>query len=133
MGTPSGPLHARRADAAQAYGGRHSRPDPDPLEMSPLSWLLIGIGLLLVAAVIVAIALPGWIKYTVLDERAVQQGVARILTDSGYTVGPVSCPAGQPVEVGHRFSCRASTDGAPRDVVITVRTAGGEYEVSAPR
>lgn len=108
--------------------GAHSSEDE-----SPLPWLLLGLTSLAVAAVIAAIALPGWVRYTVFDDQAVQQGVAQVLTDGGYTVGPVSCPAGQPVEVGHRFSCRVNIDGAARDVNVTVRTPGGEYEVGAPR
>lgn len=133
MGTPYAPQHARRGYPPDTHRGRHSRPDPAPSAGSPLSWLFTGIGTLLLAAVILAVAVPGWFLSTVFDEWAVQQGVARVLTDSGYSVGAVSCPGGQPVEVGHRFSCRASIDGGQRDVTITVRTAGGEYEISAPR
>lgn len=107
--------------------GAHSQADE-----SRLPWLLLGLTSLGVAAVIAGIALPGWIRFTEFDERAVQQGVVQVLSDNGYPVGPVSCPAGQPVEVGHRFRCRASIGGAARDVTVTVRTAGGEYAVGAP-
>lgn len=132
MSTPYGPLHARRAYAPQTSRGRHSRPDPEPGAGSPLPWL-VGIGSLLLTAMILAIAVPGQFLPTQFDDVAVQRGVARVLTDSGYSVGRVSCPTGQPVDVGHRFSCRASIDGDQRHVTITVRTSGGEYGVGAPR
>lgn len=123
------PAQDRRPYRPRSQRGRHSRPEQD----SPLPWLLVGFGSLLAVALIVGIALPGWLHYTVLEERAVQQGVARVLTNSGYTVGHVSCPEDQPVEVGHRFSCRATVDGEHREVPIAVRTPGGEYEVGEPR
>lgn len=132
MATPYRPLHARHAYSPQPHQGRHSRPDTDPGAGSPLPWL-VGIGSLLLTALILVIAVPGQFVSIEFDEWAIQRGVARVLTDSGYSVGPVSCPAGQPVEVGHRFSCQASIDGNQRDVTITVRTPGGEYEVGAPR
>lgn len=135
MGTPYGPQHARRAgraDPPQTSRGRHSRPDTDPAAGSPLPWW-VGIGTLLLTAVMVAVTVPNSFLSTELDELAVQRGVARVLTDSGYSVGLVLCPAEQPVAVGHRFSCRAGIDGYLRDVTITVRTSGGEYEVGVPR
>ncbi len=131
MGTPYGPQHARRVDP-QTSRGRHSRPDTDPGAGSPLPWL-VGIGTLLLTVVMVAVAVPNSLLSTEFDESAVQRGVARVLTDSGYSVGLVLCPAEQPVAVGHRFSCRAGIDGYLRDVTITVRTSGGEYEVGVPR
>ncbi len=133
MSTPYGSLSARRAYPPQTYRGRHSRPDPGLDPGSALPWLLTGLGALLLATVILAIAVPGLFVHTEFDELALQRGVAQVLTDNGYSVGPVSCPAAQPVEVGHRFSCRASIDGEQREVTITVRTSGGEYEVAAPR
>lgn len=130
MSTPSGPL---RPYPAQHRRGRHSRDDAGRGPDSPLPWLFTAVGALAMAAVILAVAFPGWYLSSVLDRWAVQRGVAAVLTDSGYRVGAVSCPAGQPVEVGHRFSCTASIDGVQRDVTVTVRTAGGEYAVAAPR
>ncbi|MPZ65386.1 MAG: DUF4333 domain-containing protein [Pseudonocardiaceae bacterium] len=132
MGTPYGPKHAMRGYPPQTYRGRHSRPDTDPAAGSPLPWL-VGIGTLLLTVVLLAVAVPNSLLSTEFDELAVQRGVAQVLTDSGYIVVLVSCPAGQPVEVGHSFDCRASIDGQQRDVTITVRTSGGEYEVGAPR
>lgn len=99
---------------------------------SRLLALIVGIGVLLAAAAIVGIALPGWIRHTVFDQQAVQQGVTTVLTDSGHGVEQVWCPADQPVEVGHRFSCRATVDGEQREVTIRVLTEGGEYEVGVP-
>lgn len=104
-----------------------------PDRESRLLSMVVGIGALLAAAAIVGITLPGWIRHTVFDQQAVQQGVATVLTDGGYTVGQVRCPAEQPVEVGNRFSCRAAVDGEQREVTVTVLTEGGEYEVSVPR
>ncbi len=100
---------------------------------SRLLTVVVGFGALLVAAAIVGITLPGWMHHTVFDQRAVQQGVAAVLTDGGYAVGQVWCPAEQPVEVGQHFGCRAIVDGEQHEVTITVLTEGGGYEVSVPR
>jgi hypothetical protein len=109
--------------------GRHDDPDRE----SSLPAVVLGVGGLLAAVVIVGVAFPGWSRSTVLDQQAVQQGVTTVLSNGGYDVGQVSCPPDQPVEVGHRFSCRATVDGQQREVTITVLTGAGEYEISVPR
>lgn len=133
MSTSSGAQHAYPPQPQRGRHGRHGRHASGRGPGSPLPWLFTAVGALAMAAVILAVAFPGWYLSSVLDKWAVQRGVAGVLTDTGYRVGAVSCPAAQPVEVGHRFSCTASIDGVQRDVLVTVRTEGGEYAVAAPR
>ncbi|MQA13550.1 MAG: DUF4333 domain-containing protein [Pseudonocardiaceae bacterium] len=109
-------------------GPRHRQQEP----LSPLPWLLAGLALLVAAVLALGLVNRGWFRITVFDETAVQQGVQRVLTGSGYAVGSVSCPTDQPVEAGRSFTCRATVDGDLREVRITVRTDGGVYEVAAP-
>jgi hypothetical protein len=65
----------------------------------------------------------------------VQNGVRQILTENygQQNVSSVSCPADQEVRAGRTFTCTAVVDGQERQVTITVKTDGGEYEVSEPK
>ncbi|MFN2497220.1 MAG: DUF4333 domain-containing protein [Pseudonocardiaceae bacterium] len=102
---------------------------------SALPWVLSGLGGVIVLGVtlVLGFVVPGFFTTTVFDQKAVQGGVQRILTEEyGQHVEAVSCPAGQEVQVGSRFTCQATIDGEPRQVTITVRTEGGEYEVARP-
>lgn len=105
-----------------------------PQDRSATPWMLIGLGGVALALIIfLGFVQPGFFTTTVFDQNAVQEGVRRILTDEyGQNAQQVSCPTGQKVEAGARFTCQATIDGAQRDVTITVKTDAGEYEVARP-
>ncbi|WP_083884096.1 DUF4333 domain-containing protein [Nocardia higoensis] len=69
-----------------------------------------------------------------LDQTAVQSGVVTVLTDSyGLTgVSDASCPSGQAVVVGLRFTCSVTVSGDPMSVSVTITSTDGVYEVSRP-
>ncbi|WP_280504608.1 DUF4333 domain-containing protein [Nocardia farcinica] len=69
-----------------------------------------------------------------LDQASVQDGVVTVLTGSyGLTeVADASCPAGQPVVTGVRFTCSVTVSGQPMSVSVTVTSDDGVYEVSRP-
>jgi len=94
------------------------------------------IGLLLIAGGVVAVlAFTGRLGKTTFDNNAVQGGVRKILTDN-YGIDKlsnVSCPAGQEVKVGKTFDCTVTIDNQQRTVTITVKSGGGDYEVSQPK
>lgn len=71
----------------------------------------------------------------VFDNAALEDGVRQVLTQS-YSiagVGEVRCPSGQAVQLGISFDCEVTVGGAPKTVTLTVQTADGTYEVSAPK
>lgn len=101
-----------------------------------MPWILLGIGLLVIAGgVVAALVLTGALGKTTFDNSAVQRGVQQILTDSyGIDkVSNVSCPAGQEVKVGKTFDCSVTIDNQQRAVTITVKSDKGDYEVSQPK
>lgn len=69
-----------------------------------------------------------------LDPVAVQSGVQSILTESyGFEdVSEATCPAGQEIVVGSRFTCSVTVGGDPMSVSVTITSADGVYEVSRP-
>lgn len=72
------------------------------------------------------------------DGTKVADGVTKILTAAppgGYGatgVSRVRCPAAQPVIADSTFTCTATIDGAQKSIMITVKDAGGKYEVGVP-
>ena len=116
------------ATAWQQPGGT-----PPPRGKSKLPWILGGVGLVVVLAVVgmIAATLFGG---KVLDTASTQAGVAKVLTESygAGQVGDVQCPSDQKVEVGHRFTCAVTVDGQFREVTVTVTAADGTYEVGRP-
>jgi hypothetical protein len=68
----------------------------------------------------------------VLDARAVQQGVTKILKERyNEDASDVRCPADQEVKTGTKFTCDLKVAGEPRKVTVTVRSEDrAEYEVS---
>jgi hypothetical protein len=94
--------------------------------------------LLLLALVVVALLAflvgPRFARYDVLDARAVEQGVSRVLADDWRrTATDVRCPDDQRVRPGTTFSCTATVDGRPQQVPVTVTDDAGTYEVGQPR
>jgi hypothetical protein len=92
------------------------------------------IAFVVVALLVLGFVTPGWFVTRVFDATAVQNGVARVLTDD-YAVGAVAdvrCPADVQVEAGATFSCDATIDGDPVTVPITVTDDDGGYQVGRP-
>jgi Domain of unknown function (DUF4333) len=120
----------------QQQGGYPPAPAPAPKKSSALPWVLLVIGLLVIAGGVVAVlALTGRLGKTTFDNTAVQRGVETILTGSYglENVSNVSCPAGQEVKTGSTFDCTVTIDNQQRTVTITVKSDEGEYEVSQPK
>jgi hypothetical protein len=71
----------------------------------------------------------------ILDQKSVQDGVRRVLTESYLLTGveDVSCPANQEVTVGATFDCTVAVGSEEKTVTITVQTAEGQYEVGQPK
>lgn len=138
----TGPQYGQQAQPGQQWqfpqpgaGYRPPTATLPPKKRSPLPWILLVLGLVIIAAVIVGIlATSGALGRTTFDNVAVENGVKKILTeDYKKNVGTVSCPAGEEVKAGRTFTCTANVDGQERQVTITVRTDGGEYEVGEPK
>jgi hypothetical protein len=109
---------------------------PAPKKKSALPWILLVVGVVVIAGVVVALlAATGTLGRTTFDNAAVQTGVKKILTEDYKieNVGNVTCPAGQEVTTGATFTCTANIDGQDRQVTITIKNGDGEYEVGQPR
>lgn len=105
--------------------------------------LLVGGG---VVAVLIAVALGlGLAKFVhsngnQLDVHQVEDGVRKILTESGYgygveNVGAITCNNGTNphAATGEGFTCNVVVDGANRRVAVVVVDDQGSYEVDRPR
>jgi hypothetical protein len=99
-----------------------------------------------VVAVLIAVALGLGLAKLVystgnqLDVRQVEDGVRKILTESGYgygveNVGAITCNNGTnpPAAKGDGFTCNVVVDGANRRVVVVVVDDQGTFEVDRPR
>ena len=94
----------------------------------------VAVALALLTVLVLGFVTPGWLVTRVFDATAVQNGVARVLTDD-YAVGAVAdvrCPADVRVSTGATFSCDATIDGDPVTVPITVTDDDGGYQVGRP-
>ena len=141
MSTPYGPPPGTPPPApygppawVPAEGGFYE-PSPPRRRRSPLRRVLVGIGVLGVAAVLfLGFVAPGWFFRTVLDAGAVQRGVEHTLKDSyGIRgIGAVTCPSGQPVEPSRAFDCRVRVGGQQRTVTVTIIDGRGTYRVGRP-
>ncbi len=99
--------------------------------------LFIGIGALVViiAAVgVLGFVTPGWFNTQVFNNTQMQTDVQKLLTETYQipNVTGVTCPSGQEVKDGAKFTCTATIDGKPQEVSITVKGDTGNYEVSPP-
>ncbi|TLW93801.1 DUF4333 domain-containing protein [Saccharomonospora piscinae] len=79
--------------------------------------------------------LTGAFTGEVLDQAALHEGVASVLTDSygEHDVANVRCPADQQITTGHTFDCTVDVAGSPRTVSIRILNDEPQYEVGAPR
>ncbi|MFD5090129.1 DUF4333 domain-containing protein [Amycolatopsis thailandensis] len=99
--------------------------------------LFIGIGALVViiAAVgILGFVTPGWFNTQVFNNTQMQTDVQKLLTETYgiKEISAVTCPSGQEVKDGVKFTCTATIEGKPQEVPITVKGDSGNYEVSPP-
>jgi hypothetical protein len=114
---------------------------PPPRPRKPFPWkvlgLVVGVLVLLAGVVVLLLAFvvgPRFARVDVLDPDAVAQGVTRVVTeDWRRQVTGVTCPADQEVRPGVRFTCRATVDGRPAQVPVTIVDAEGTYSVGQPR
>lgn len=121
----------------QSPGGFGFPAVPPKKKRSALPWIIGGAGALVVLAVVLVLGFvaPGFFVRSVFDAASVEKGVTQTLKGS-YTiagVGAVTCPDGEPVEVGHRFDCRVQINGADKTVTVTVKNDQGVYEVGHPK
>lgn len=70
----------------------------------------------------------------VLDDSSVQRQVVHVLRTSygERTASDARCPAGQPVEPGHTFTCTVTIDGVQKEVQIRVLNDNAVFTVGAP-
>ncbi|MFI5775611.1 DUF4333 domain-containing protein [Nocardia sp. NPDC051570] len=96
--------------------------------------LFIALGaavVVVIVAVVLAVVLLGSDK---LDNKAVQDGVQKVLKDS-YGIDDVqgvSCPSGQKVQVGKAFECTLKVGGEQKKVTVKITKDDGTYEVGRP-
>jgi hypothetical protein len=106
--------------------------------------LLIGVGILAIAAAVVLliVALSGLdtLKGKVLNVSKAEAGVQRILLDpdDGYgatNVSDVVCNDGSDPEIrkGASFVCQVVVEGRKRQVLVVFSDDNGTYEVDRPR
>ncbi|MCX4092809.1 DUF4333 domain-containing protein [Nocardia sp. alder85J] len=89
-----------------------------------------------VALIVVVVAVLAFVlgSSDKLDNKAVQDGVSKVLKDS-YGIDDVqgvSCPSGQKVEVGKTFNCDLKVSGEAKHVTVKVTKTDGTYEVGRP-
>ncbi|CAM3973151.1 DUF4333 domain-containing protein [Kibdelosporangium persicum] len=120
----------------QPYGGGYQQypgQEPPKKKSGAMLWVIVGVVVLAVAAVgVLGFVTPGFFNKKVLDNKAVQDGVVKILKERYQeNATDVSCPADQEVKAGHSFECTLKVDGESRKVTITVKSEDkAEYEVS---
>lgn len=98
--------------------------------------------MLITAAVAVTLAAGGtaaWLLGVfhgdVLDQQALQEGVATVLRDSygEHGIKNVRCPANQEITTGSTFECSVEIGHRTTAVPIRILNDKPEYEVGAPR
>ncbi|MGV9673711.1 DUF4333 domain-containing protein [Nocardia sp. NPDC003482] len=96
--------------------------------------LFIGLGALAVVIVVAIVLAVVFLSSSKLDNKAVQDGVQKVLKDSyGIDdVQDVNCPSGQKVEVGKTFDCTLKVGGEAKKVTVKITKDDGTYEVGRP-
>ena len=87
--------------------------------------VLAAAGVVVVACRVLGFVTPGWFVTRVFDTAAVQNGVAKVLTDdyAAEGVADVHCPERVGVVAGAAFTCDATIDGDRRPGRLRGRTA----------
>jgi hypothetical protein len=118
------------------YGGLGAFPDDITTKKkhSKKPLLFGGIGVLILAGAGVAAWLLGAFSGDTLEQKSLQDGVSKVLTESygEQDVRAVQCPDGQEIKTGNTFDCSAEVGGQPRKVTVRVLNTNPEYEVGAP-
>lgn len=75
------------------------------------------------------------VQVDVLDQQALQEGVATVLRDNygEYGINNVQCPSNQEIATGHTFECSIEIGSRKAAVPIRILNGKPEYEVGAPR
>lgn len=97
--------------------------------------LLLGAAVaVLLAAGAVAAWLLGAFSGPVLDQAALEGEVTRVLHESygEQDVTNTQCPAGQPIDPGHTFTCTVTVAGTPMTVRIRVLNEKPVFTIGAP-
>ncbi|BCK55455.1 DUF4333 domain-containing protein [Nocardia wallacei] len=95
--------------------------------------LIAGAAALVVVVVAVVLGVV-FLSSDKLDNKAVQDGVQKVLKDS-YGIDDVqnvTCPSGQKVEVGKSFDCTLKVGGEQKKVTVKITKDDGTYEVGRP-
>ncbi|WP_030518113.1 DUF4333 domain-containing protein [Nocardia sp. NRRL WC-3656] len=117
----------------QQWGMQEPQLSTTPAKKSKKGLLFGGIGVLVVVVVAVVLAFV-FLGSDKLDNKAVQDGVQKVLKDS-YGIDDVqnvSCPSGQKVEVGGTFDCTLKVGGEQKKVTVKITKDDGTYEVGRP-
>ncbi|MFZ2177191.1 MAG: DUF4333 domain-containing protein [Rhodococcus sp. (in: high G+C Gram-positive bacteria)] len=137
-GQPQQPQWGQQPGPPQQWGPAPGQQQwgqpPGPSGKSKLPWIIGGaVVVLVIAAVAVVLAFTVFGTDT-LDQKAAEQGVERIVTDSygAENVSDVSCPSGEEVKKGNSFTCDLTVDGEKKQVTLTFTDDEGTYEVSRP-
>lgn len=119
------------------YGGLGAFDQKSPKKPKRSTKLIIaGISVvILVAGGVTTAVLLGLFNGDVLNQEAVEDGVATVLRESygEYDVSQVQCPDGQEIVSGHTFDCTVNIAGKQKTVAIRVLNDEPEYEVGAPQ
>ncbi|WP_227982440.1 DUF4333 domain-containing protein [Nocardia spumae] len=117
----------------QQWGMQEPQLTTTPTKKSKKGLLFGGIGVLVVVVVAVVLAFV-FLGSDKLDNKAVQDGVQKVLKDSyGIDdVESVSCPSGQKVSVGGTFDCTLEVGGEQKKVTVKITKDDGTYEVGRP-
>jgi len=92
-----------------------------------------------VVVLLAAGGIAGWLlglfQGDVLDERAVGDGVQKVLReDFGEgDLRDISCPADRPAKTGTTFECSVTVAGQPKKITVRVLNEDAQYEVGAPK
>lgn len=133
-GGPGGPgMPGPYGQPGQPGQPPQQKPKGDGSAKKPLLFGLVG--LVLIGVVFGVLAFLGVFTTKVLDTKAVQQGVQKVLTENfGMAkITSVSCPSSPEIKQGNTFTCTVTADGKQRQVPVKVTNDQGEYEVGQPK
>lgn len=129
------------AGFGQGYPGRYGglgafeqgTPTHGKRSRKPLLFAVVGVVLL--AAGVCTTWLLGVFDGPVLERKSLENEVARVLHDSygERAVTDTACPADQPIETGHTFTCSVTVSGTPMRLTVRVLNNKPVFTVGAPR
>ncbi|MFF0488319.1 DUF4333 domain-containing protein [Nocardia sp. NPDC004068] len=133
---PQQPQQQQWGQPQQQWGQQQQPWDQQQLQPAKKSrkGLFIGLGALVVVIVVAIVLAVVFLSSSKLDNKAVQDGVQKVLKDSyGIDdVQDVNCPSGQKVEVGKTFDCTLKVGGEAKKVTVKITKDDGTYEVGRP-